>query len=112
MGEPDHLWAAAVVNETMEKLLDYLLLDDRDGHRAPQDLLERDLTIAEFREMLLTRNTINVELFIRQWFRYHMDNEHVAEMWRLFIIKQFHYCSYIMHYEKYDRYRMLEKDGF
>ena len=96
----------------MENLLEYLLLDDRDGHTPPQELLNRDITIEEFRQILLNRTDTNIELFMRQWFRYHPENNEVAEMWYLFNMKGWHHHWYIAHLPKYDKYRMTAKDGF
>ena len=96
----------------MENLLEYLLLDDRDGHKAPQELLDRDITIEEFRQILLNMTDTNIELFMRQWFRYHPGNEDIGQMWDLFNMKKWDHMWYIIHLPKYDKYRMTEKDGF
>lgn len=96
----------------MDELLRYLQ-EEWNGQQPPQTLLETDLTIECFRNIITTPglDLHNVDRFIRQWRAHHRENKAIPEMWDLFCFKTFKWDEYyvIGHLYLYHKYGLLDE---
>ena len=96
----------------MDELLSYLQTE-WDGKRPSQHLLDLNLTVERFRNIILTPglNLHNVDGFVRQWRAHHLHDKDIPEMWELFCFKKFGWDDYYVtgHLRLYDKYGLLDK---